>query len=228
MKSSVPPLIQLIIPLAGILLFVAMYIVAAEYYPGGSDVAKYHSGFDWYNNYWCDLIARYAKNGEQNPGSTLSRAAMVILFSSLSVFWFSLPGFFREAKYIRIVVGYTGMVAMSVLVFVFTGYHDLIIFVGGALSSIPFLATLRELYIHRWRKLYVFGLICLVLILLNFAIYISGWSISLLPFIQKITLVSFLLWIFLIDFRCILIRRHKKSLLKKVQPHHSGKSQLSI
>lgn len=210
MRSFVPPIIRLVIPLIGILTFVLLYIIAAGYYPGGSNAESTHRGFDWINNYWCDLIARYAKNGDLNPGRNIALSAMIILFSSLALFWFSLPAFFREARSVRIFVGYTGILSMSILIFIFTPFHDLLIFVGGALSGIPIVATIWELFTHRWKKLFVLGLICLLLILLNFLIYLTGWSIGFLPLIQKITLVFFLSWIFLIGFSCILIRRIRK------------------
>lgn len=226
MKTFVPPIIRLVIPLIGILVFICLYIVAAEFYPGGSNAEKAHIGFDWVNNYWCDLIARYAKNGMPNPGRNIALTAMIILFSSLALFWFSLPAFLREARSIRIFVGYAGVVSMSILIFIFTPFHDILIFIGGALSGIPIIATIWGLYTHDWKKLFVLGLICLILILLNFFIYLTGWSIRFLPLIQKITLVFFLIWIFLICCNCILIRRsRKRSLEHELQGLHSRGTQ---
>lgn len=56
----------LLIPIAGILLFMVLYVIATFYYPGGSTLKPTHQGFDWINNYWCDLIARTAKNAGRN------------------------------------------------------------------------------------------------------------------------------------------------------------------
>lgn len=214
MRTFAPPVIRLVIPLIGILVFIGLYILAAEFYPGGSNAEKTHIGFDWVNNYWCDLIARYAKNGMPNPGRNIALTAMIVLFSSLALFWFSLPAFFREARYIRIFVGYAGVLSMSILIFIFTPFHDMLIFIGGALSGIPIIATIWELYTHGWKKLFVLGLICLILILLNFFIYLTGWSIRFLPLIQKITLVFFLSWVFLTGYNCVLISRSRKRGLK--------------
>ncbi len=212
MKKRILTVYSLVVPIAGIAIFVVLYFVAARFYPGGSNANPTHKGFDWINNYWCDLIASYGKNGSPNTGRTIALTAMITLFASLSVFWFRLPDFFRETQFARLFIGYSGIIAMLILVFVFTPYHDAIILIGGSLSAIPFVGTLRELYRNRWRFLFLFGSFCMALILLNFYSYLSGWLVSLLPLIQKITLVFFLGWVLLISLNCILLLRSRKRL----------------
>ncbi|MFN7116301.1 MAG: hypothetical protein ACK4TA_05840, partial [Saprospiraceae bacterium] len=53
-------------PLVGIVLFLVLYIVAAFYYPGGSNADHSAKGFSIVHNYWCDLLAIGAKNGQIN------------------------------------------------------------------------------------------------------------------------------------------------------------------
>lgn len=200
----------LLIPVLGILLFIVLYFVATLYYPGGSTASPTHEGFDWINNYWCDLIARHAKNGEPNTARTIALIAMIILFSSLAVFWFYLPRLFHERKFMTLLIRYTGSISMFILIFVFTRFHDSVIGIGSTISAIPMAATLTELYRHKFTRLYYLGWGCILLILLNFAIYITEWWIIALPFIQKITLVLFLSWIFLTDLSCLRMIRSKK------------------
>lgn len=198
----------LLIPIAGILLFMVLYVIATFYYPGGSTLKPTHQGFDWINNYWCDLIARYAKNGDWNQARTIALTAMIILFSSLALFWFYLPRLFHERKAFTLLIRYTGSVSMFILIFIFTGYHDSVIGIGTSISAIPLTATLIELYRHKFKRLYYLGLICVLLIVLNFIIYITEWGVIALPFIQKITLLVFLIWILLTDWSCLrMIRR---------------------
>lgn len=199
----------LVIPVIGIVLFIVLYVIAARFYPGGSNADLLHEGFDWLNNYWCDLIARYGKNGVLNAARPIALTAMIILFSSLSVFWFLLPNYFHETRLGRLLIGYIGMSAMFILVFIFTTHHDTIIFIGGSLSSVPFIGTLRELYRSSWRSLFRLGCFCLALILLNFYSYLSGWLIAFLPLLQKITLLFFLAWVLLINWNCLHISRSK-------------------
>lgn len=195
------------IPLIGIGLFLVSYFLAASYYPGGSDADRLGTGFDWVTNYWCDLLAKTAKNGSQNPGRVFSLTGTIILFTSLAIFWYHLPAFFHERKRNILLIRYTGSLSMFILIFIFTQFHDSVIGIGSTISAVPMAATLSELKKNRLNKLYVFGWICILLILLNFIIYTTNWLISWLPLIQKITLVLFLSWILLIDLKCLAISR---------------------
>lgn len=209
-KINPPKNNWLVIPLVGICLFVVLYVIAASYYPGGSDLDRTHKGFDWFNNYWCDLISKHGKNGVLNTGRTIALTAMIILFSSLSFLWYHLPQFFHDRTLNKWIIRYTGILSMTLLTFIFTPYHDSIIAIGGIVVAIPLLGTFRELYIHELKGLFFFGVICLVFILLNFFIYFTETWILLLPLLQKITLVLFLIWIALIDINCIVLLKSKR------------------
>lgn len=197
------------IPITGIALFVVLYFIAANFYPGGSNVYPMAKGFDWGNNYWCDLLAKNAKNGMHNSGRGFAFTGMIILFSSIAVFWYYLPQFFHERKLNTFIIRYTGSLAMFILIFVFTQFHDGIIGIGSTISAIPMAATLSELKKHRLKVLYYLGWFCISLILLNFVIYSTNWWITFLPVLQKITLLLFLVWIMLIDIKCLVISRKK-------------------
>lgn len=197
------------LPITGILLSVVLYVIAAQYYPGGSNVDQAYEGFDWINNYWCDLIATRAKNGEFNMARMIALLAMIFLFVSLAVFWFFLPRFFHEGKLNTLIISYTGSISMLVLMFISTRFHDSIIGIGISLLAIPIAATLKELYWNKLTGLYVLGLACVMLILLNIFIYWTNWWIIALPLIQKITLLLFLIWIVLIGIVCWRIHKVK-------------------
>jgi len=200
----------LLIPLVGICVFIVLYLLAASYYPGGSNFDRTHKGFDWFNNYWCDLISEKGKNGELNTGRGIALTAMIILFASLSIFWYYLPKFFHDRKLNKWIIRYTGISSMVVLTFIFTPYHDTIITIGGLVVAVPLIGTFRELYTHQLKRLFFFGVICLLFILLNFFSYITEWWILYLPMLQKITLLLFLIWIFLIDINCMLLLKSNK------------------
>jgi hypothetical protein len=146
--------------------------------------------------------------------------AMIVLFGSLAVYWLRLPVFFHEPDPGRSWIGYTGAFAMLVLIFIFTKHHDAVIFTGSLLSCIPFIGALRQLHSHRWRALFVLGCLCMGLILFNFLIYLSGWLAGILPLIQKVALVFFLLWIVLVSLNCWLLK------IREHPERPPGKSQL--
>ncbi|MGB5462070.1 MAG: hypothetical protein WBM92_01770, partial [Aureibaculum sp.] len=74
-----PPLIRLLIPFAGMFLFIGFYILSAFLYPGGSYKDPNSTVFSFANNYLCDLLDTYAINGELNIASTMARIAFGIL-----------------------------------------------------------------------------------------------------------------------------------------------------
>lgn len=195
------------IPIIGIILFIILFVIAANFYPGGSNVNRTKEGFDWINNYWCDLFSKTAKNGESNPGRIYGLTGIILLFSSLAVFWYYLPQFFHERKLNTYIIRYTGSISMFILIFVFTRFHDSVIGIGSTISAIPMAATLNELKKNRLKTLYFSGWLCIFLLLLNFFIYITNWSVAILPFLQKITLLLFLIWISLIALKCFEISR---------------------
>ncbi|WP_430406520.1 hypothetical protein [Fluviicola sp.] len=194
------------IPLIGIALFLVLFVIAANYYPGGSNVSKTQEGFDWINNYWCDLFSKTSKNGRPNSGRFFALTGMIILFSSLASFWYYLPQFFHERRLNTIIIRYAGFTAMFLLIFVFTRFHDSVIGIGSTICAIPMAATLSELRKNQLRMLHLLGLFCILLILLNFFIYITNWWIAILPLLQKIALLTFLIWIVLVDLKCLVIK----------------------
>jgi len=204
------------IPIAGIALFLILYAVAANHYPGGSNASRTHDGFDWINNYWCDLLAPVAKNGSPNSARAYALTGMILLFSSLAVFWYHLPRFFHERKLTTVLIRSTGSISMFILLFVFTRFHDGVIGIGSSISIVPVATTLTELNRSKLKGLYISGWVCILLILLNFYIYLTNWWIAFLPLLQKITLLLFLVWILLTNFKLLKISRKRTTLIRRL------------
>jgi len=195
----------ILIPCLGILLFVILYIIATLNYPGGSTADKTAKGFDWLHNYWCDLTGEIAKNGEINSARPIALAAMLILCSSLTFFWYYLPLLFNNFRYNN-VIRYCGILSMLIAMFLFTGYHDMVINIAGTLGCIALSFTFAGLYQNKLYNHFFTGLFCLVLILFNYFIYQTSYLRYLLPIVQKITFICFLSWICLMN---IQIYRHE-------------------
>jgi len=152
------------------------------------------------NNYWCDLTVELAKNGAINSARPIALAAMLILCSSLIAFWYYLPLLFKDFKF-NPVIRYCGISSMIVAIFLFTGFHDTVINISGALGFLAFTATFIGLYKNKFYSYFIFGLFCLILMITNYFIYQSNYFISFLPILQKATFISFLLLICLIDIK---------------------------
>lgn len=190
-----------LLPAIGIGLFVVLYLVAAGQYPGGSNADRTAQGFSWVHNYWCDLLSDWAKNGEPNPGSAVAIAAMTMLCLSLATFWYLLPDLLNTGRHHYQVVQYAGVGSMLLSIFVFSNYHDMIIMAAVALGVVALAGTYVALFRSRSYALLGFGIICLLFILANSYIYYSKQWIVILPLLQKVTFVLYLLWILLINRR---------------------------
>ncbi len=187
------------IPTGGICVFVGLYLLAASMYPGGSNVDQTAEGFSWINNYWCDLLSKWAKNGQPNPASSIAIAAMTMLCLALSAFWYLVPRLMRTGEQHYRIVQFSGIGSMLLAIFVFSNYHDFIILLAVVLGIVALSGTYVALYRSKSFRLLGFGITCLLMIIANSYIYYSKNGIQILPLLQKVTFLLYLLWIFLIN-----------------------------
>jgi hypothetical protein len=198
----------ILFPVWGILLFLILYIVAAALYPGGSDADKAAKGFSWQHNYWCELMAREAQNGQSNYARPLAITAMFVLAISLIVFWYQVPLLFENRKMDSRVIRYCGIGSMLVMPLLLKGMHDSVINTTAMLGCIAIVVLLLNLYRHRMIRLFYSGLFCLLLCGINNYIYYTGYLLHLLPVIQKFSFFIFLLW-----FSLVIIKLYRKKTL---------------
>lgn len=184
-----------LLPVYGSLLFVVLYIAAALLYPGGSQVDKHAQGFSWLNNYWCNLLNEYAINGNFNPARPFAITGMLVLCTTLFLFWFNFPRFAHFKNPAKIIYQLSGFLSMFSAMMLFTRYHDLATNVAGAFGVIALIGTFAGLRKFQWNKLFAWGVFNLLLVLLNNYLYYNSNLIYLLPVVQKISFASFLCWI---------------------------------
>lgn len=72
LKNTQNPLIINTIPFLGIILFSILYYYSSTLYPGGSQADINTIGFDWVNNYWCNLMNEKGMNGELNQARSFA------------------------------------------------------------------------------------------------------------------------------------------------------------
>lgn len=188
--------LRLLLPIAGILIFILLYLVAAGRYPGGSQVDKNSPGFSWINNYWCNLLNEVAINGRPNPAKPVAMAGMVILGLSLSYFWWLFPEHLSAGRLAKPAIRVSGIAAMTTALFLFSGdHHDLVTNLAAMFGLVALAGTLYGLYHHRWYGLLATGFLNVLLVGVNNYVYYTKELILYLPVIQKISFAFFLLWI---------------------------------
>ena len=183
-----------LLPTAGILIFIGLYIYAASLYPGGSQAEPNAVGFDWFKNLWCNLMRENAINGEENPARPVSLAAIAILCSSMTLFFFQFARYFVKSKAWKIYIKITGVLAMGSAIFIFTEYHDLMTTILSISGLFGIIGILRALHINKMTFFKVSGILCLVLIGLNNLFYYNEDFMVYLPIIQQINFVLILSW----------------------------------
>lgn len=190
----------LLLPVAGAILFLIFYSLAAYNYPGGSQADKFSKGFSWQNNYWCNLLNEVAINGQPNNGRPYAMTGMLVLCCSLVFFWYCFSLSIPLKRYYRLSMQVSGASSMCIAFFIFTDFHDAIINIAALLAMVAIAITFIGLYKMKWSNLFVFGLFNLVLVAVNKWLYYGG-GLLYLPVVQKITFLSFLLWICLVSLR---------------------------
>jgi hypothetical protein len=183
-----------LLPLAGMVLFVLFYLIAADRYPGGSWAYPSQEGFSWADNYLCDLLDTRAVNGELNPGRHWARAALGVLCAGLLLLWYQLPGLMNASPLLKTLVRLSSAAAFGTTVFLSAGTHDLTVRLAGVFGLVALLSAVAGLWQNGRRGMSLLGGWCIGIFLLNYAIYESGGFIQALPGIQKITFASFLAW----------------------------------
>ncbi|WP_240740126.1 hypothetical protein [Flagellimonas allohymeniacidonis] len=146
------------------------------------------------SNYLCDLLDTNTPNGLPNPARSYARLSLLVLCSSLILLWYDLPKLFKLKSINLSIMRTTSILSLGLTLFLAAGNHDVILRIAGLLGVMALISLFIELFKARYYALFVFGIWCLLIFVLNYLIYETGFSIVALPIIQKITFLSFLLW----------------------------------
>jgi hypothetical protein len=183
------------LPSAGICLFTALYIYSATLYPGGSQADLHSTGFDWVNNYWCNLMNEKAMNGQINPARPMAIVAMVVLCSSLASFFVQFASKVELTRFWRRWIAISGVCSMFTTVWLFTEWHDIATIIASVFGLATLIGVMYGLVKNRMRGyLLTCGLIAILLGVNNY-IYYTEQGLGALPLLQKISFAVVLLWV---------------------------------
>jgi len=193
MKSVKDLLIYL--PTFGILIFIGLFVHATSLYPGGTQADINMVGFDWVNNFWCNLMLENALNGQENPARPIAIIAMIILCSSVTLSYFYFATFFEKNRIWKMIIKISGTLSMLSAVFIFTTYHDIMTTLLSVFGTLGIIGIIRTLHKNNMTFFKITGIFCMILAGMNNLFYYSENLIEYLPSIQKITFVLVLAWI---------------------------------
>ncbi len=183
------------LPTIGIITFVVLFVAASTLYPGGTLFDLEYQGYDWFHNYWCDLMAATSLSGAVNDSRTIAIVAWVILCICIlqllirSFHQMISPGRIRKLLYA------SSVLAMTIGLFAFTQYHDVLVAV-----CFPFGATaafgLSYGLINSDLRLYKIAIwVCIVMLSASFFMYFTNIGLYWLGLTQKLTLALVFIWL---------------------------------
>ncbi len=184
-----------LLPTLGILTFIGIYVYAATLYPGGSQADINSVGYDWRNNYWCNLMSEDAMNGLENPASPVALLGIVILCSSMALFFFHFANYFEKNRIWKITIKIAGALAMGAAVFIFTKYHDIMTAISSICGVVVIIGIIRALHKNNLKFFKVGGMICVALLVIVNFFYYNENLINYLPIVQKVGFILILSWI---------------------------------
>ena len=196
----------LLLPIAGIVVFTVLYMIAAALYPGGSQQDPLAVGFSIKHNYWCNLVNEHSIDGNVNPGQPFALAGMIALALSLSTFWYVLPGLMSTGIIPAKLVKTAGILAMIPALLIGSPQHDTMMYFSALFGVLALSGTVIALYKAQWNKLFWVGILIVVTIVLNNILYHSADLIRYLPVVQKLSFGLFLSWICVISIKLYQVR----------------------
>ena len=183
------------IPSIGILIFVGLYIFSASHYPGGSQANLNKEGFDWINNYWCNLLNEKGMNGAPNPARPIAIFALLVLCFSLTVFFIQFAQTYTKSILWKRIISACGVLSMISAALVFTEYHDSMTIISSVFGLMVVAGIIKEIFSSSLNAYKISGAVCIIFLIGNNYIYYSQNFIELLPLLQKITFAFVLLWV---------------------------------
>ena len=88
----------------------------------------------------------------------------------------------------------TGVIAMGSAAFIFTNYHDVMTTILSICGLVGIFGILRALYMNKMIFFMIFGMVCLVFIILNNLFYYKEEFNAYLPVIQQLDFILVLAW----------------------------------
>ena len=197
-------------PIAGLCLYLIIFMVAAGNYAGGSFNEPNADSYSFFNNFLCDVMDPITKGGLYNPARGLAVVSHIILSLAMISFFYLLPEIFSNRGKNFYLTRYIGMMTMGIFVFMSTSYHDLVVTLTGVLGTfalIPFFVELRD---HPNNQLKQLAYTCFILSIVVFFIFETKIGFYYLPFLQKITFMLDAVWVVWVSL--IVLRKNQLNL----------------
>ena len=186
-------------PSLGIIQFIILTILAVVFYPGG---------FNFYSQYFSELGATTALNGQQNTvSSSLFFFANIVIGFTLIPFWFEISSKLSDVKGVgtaKKIGSALGLMSSPFIIGAanypidtqFKMHYQMFMVFFPLFNCASLIYSIILIVEHRSRKKY--GILGLFLFMISVLVIINP-SASYVSFIQKMILYGYFIWIFLIS-----------------------------
>jgi hypothetical protein len=180
--------------LLGIIISLILLIVATMHYPGGSQYDKHSIGFDWKNNYICNLFSKQAMNGVDSASPPWAIGGMLVFCISFLLFFIEFSKKISSKGAAR-VIRYFGAGGMVCAFLIVTPYHDIMVTLSGTLVLVSMFYITVFIFKSKLQFFKVLSLVCLTVFYSCNYIYYTGHYLAYLPVMQKIAFGLCAFWI---------------------------------
>jgi hypothetical protein len=185
--------------LIGIFISVALFLTSAAFYSGGSQKDKHSIGYDWENNYLCNLFSENAVNGAPNPSRIWAIIGLFFVCVSFALFFYNFSTKISD-KISANIIKYGGIGAMFCSFWIFTPYHDLMTTLSSILALFAIFYVTVAIFKSKRHVLKLLCGACLAILYLNNYIYYTHHGLEYLPILQKISFLIGVAMILGIDY----------------------------
>lgn len=190
--------------------FIAFEAIAMVLYPGGTWFDRTSRGHHFFQNFFCDLAASKALNGQPNPGAIFAQMGMVAFTLGLIPFWILVTGVLRQARArlakVVLSLGTISSIAAALVPFVssqrFGNLHPLLVFLAGIPGILAGgLSTYGLVKVKTGSRLPARLAVLTVILVASdgilYAVHVAtGYELhpTLLPGLQKVAAMSLVAW----------------------------------
>ncbi len=195
-------------PIVGMGFYLIIFSIAASTYAGGSINVPAADSYSFFNNFLCDVMDPVTKRGDFNPARNLAIISHLILSFAMICFFYLLPEIFSKRGKNFYLIRYTGMFTMSVFIFMYTSYHDLVVTLTGIFGTIALIPFFIELRYYPNKLLKILAYVCFTLSIIVFFIFETKIGFYYLPFLQKVTFLFDTVWVIWVSL--IVLRKNQQ------------------
>jgi len=198
-------------PMFGIALYIIVYTFAVTAYPGGSINYPNANGYSFFHNLLCDAMDPITQNGSINDARFMAVISHIILSITMISFFYILPKIFPMKNRNTKLIAYFGIPTMTIFIFMYTPYHDLIVTITGILGTIALIPLFIELQRFKNKGYKQIVYLCYAMSIIVFFIFETKIGVYYLPILQKITFGVDSCWVI---WTCLIVINKNKASLK--------------